>query len=160
MTGKPKSYVDSQLEAFEASLDECNVKLGLGNLAYNAETDRALSFSLDQLNALDPENCLNYAYKLQQYALFLQQKTNRLKSIKNWAKHNLTIIVAKEGKNYGDKYTKYEERIAMVASGDSYAQLLNAIMLKYESQIEDLDMMANRVANMAKTLSDLYMSKR
>lgn len=160
MSGNQKSYLQSQLDKFEEMMNDFDTSIGLGNLTYNPEVDAALSFSFDQLNTMDAESCLLYAYKLEQYALFLQARHNRMRNVKNWAKNNLTLIVAKEGKNYGTQYTKYEEKVALVCAGDSYAAEINSFLSISDCKAEELEMMANRVSNMSRTLNNLYMARK
>lgn len=153
MSGEQKSYSQLQLEKLTEKLDDFNVSLGLGNLFYDPVVETILSFSYDQLNNMDDENKSLYAFKLEQYALFLQQKQNRARNIASWAKHNISIIVAKESKNYGDKYTKYDEKWHMIVSHDSYAKVLYDIMLEADSKNQELEMVATRISNLSKILN-------
>lgn len=160
MSGDKKSYLESQLETFEDLMNDFNTELGLGNLVYDPNTDQALSFNFDQLNSMDAETALMYSTLLEQYSMFIQQKYNRAKNIKNWAKHNLSIVVAKEGKNYGDKYTKYEEKIAMVVSGDSYALDLNNLMMVSQSKQDELEMISDKISNISARLNNIYYARK
>jgi hypothetical protein len=153
MSGEKKSYLEELMNNF-------NTGLGLGNLTYDPNTDAALSFNFDQLNNMDAETALLYSALLEQYSLFIQQKYNRVKNIKNWAKSNLSIVVAKEGRNYGDKYTKYEEKVAMVINGDSYATELNNLMLLSQSKQDELEMVSERISNVSSKLHGIYYARK
>jgi hypothetical protein len=152
MTGKKESVVQSRLDDVQEMLNNFNASIGLGNLVFNPDVDQALSFSMQQLAGMDEEECNSFAFGLDQYSLFIQQKENRCLSIVKWCDHNIRVIVAKEGDQYGDKYTKYEERIYMVCTGNTYAESLQQLKSKSELHYNELKNISNRISNMANKL--------
>lgn len=160
MTGETKSSLDLQLDEFLDKLNDYITQLGLGNVQYSSEVERALSFSATELRGLTSEECGIYASKLQQFAFYLQMQYNRNKNVARWINQNLTKVIASEGSNYGDSFTKYETIKASVVVNNSYASALEKLHDEFYSKQEELDFLANRVSAMAKTLSDLQYTKR
>lgn len=158
--GKEESITLSRLQKFEEELDDFITGVGLGNLTYESEADKAMSLTIDQLKGLSADDCGNLSYKLQQYATFIQQRYNRAKNMERWAKHNMNIVVAKEGNAYGSKYTKYEEKYWMVAAGNTYAKSLNNIILQAGAKMSELDSMSSKIHSMAQALREIQQNKR
>ena len=160
MNGPNESVVDKQLEDTERLLREYSTGLGLGNISYNSESDKALSLKQEDLKNMSAEECGQYTYILAQYAFFLQKEYNRENAKFKWASHNLNIVVGKQYGNYGDKYTKHEIKVAMVVNENEFAKKLNEIILNATLRITELDFVSSRVATMSSILGELQKTKR
>lgn len=157
MSGSEESATELRAKKFEEELDSLIESIGITFIKDDVSI-QALNLTYEQLKKISPQECLILNYKLHQYGLYIQSLHNRADNIKNWANHNLNVVVGKEGHNYGDKYTKFEERKAMVTSGNSYAKALNDILLKASSKATELTMLAAKIEKIAFALYEL--SKR
>lgn len=160
VNGKQESETLLRLNQFEGELDDFNKSIGLVKVNIDPVMEQALNFSIDELNGMDVADIANYAYKLQSYSLYIQRQYNRVKNLYRWANHNLTIITAKEGNQYGNQYTKYEEKKAFVAAGNSYGVQLNKVILDAGARMEELDSLSTRIASVSKALSDIQQCRR
>lgn len=158
--GQPESETLSRLSSFEQELTEYTSALGLGRITIDQATEAALNFSIDQIQGMSPVDLATYSYKLQSYSLYLQKQYNRVKNLFRWANHNISIITAKYGHEYGTNYTKYEERRALVCANNSYGIQLNKIILDAGARMEELDSISIRVGSISKALSDIQQCKR
>ncbi len=157
MSGKEESLTQSRLKEFEQELDAMLANIGI-TFIQNPEVIDALQLTYEQLKNIVSEEALILACQLQQYALYIQSVYNRLDSIKGWAEHNLSVVVGKEGRNYGTDYTKYEEKRAYVINENSYAKALAKILLSSSSKAKELNHMSNKIEKYSYILLEL--SKR
>jgi len=160
MNVEQKSLIDSQIEDFISKMDDYITSLGLGNVIYSSEVEKALSFSADELRGLNGEECGIYCAKLQQFAFFLQTQQNRYRNLTRWTNQAIIKVIAKEGQNYGDSYTKHEIVRASVVLNNSHAAKLEEMYDEFFYKNEELEQLANRVSAMSKTLADLQYTKR
>lgn len=159
MNGDPESLTESRLKKFISEMNDFITGVGLGNVVYNSEIDKAMSMTDAQLRGMSGEDCAIYGYKLQQFSLYIQKEQNRFKNISRWAKHNMDIVVSKEMSNYSD-YASYETKVNIIKNENSYAKALNKIYLTSLSKADELDFIATRVNGMGQTLKDLQYAKR
>lgn len=160
MSGDQKLSTQLLLKDFIDKLDLYVAGLGLGSITYSSEVEKALNFKADELRGLNSEECGVYAYKLQQFALFIQKEKNRSKNISNWIDNNIKILIAKEGKSYGDNFTKYDMIRSSIITFDTYGEALGKLYDEFNSKSEELDQISNKIAAISKTLSDLQYTKR
>lgn len=158
--GQKESETLSRLNEFEIELDNFDKSVGLVTVKLDEEVDKAMNLSSNELKVASLVDLASYTYKLQTYSYYLQKQANRVKNLYRWANHNLSIIVAKEGHNYGSQYTKYDERRNMVAVGNSYAVQLNKIILDSGARLEEIEHLSNKIASVAKTLQDIQQIRR
>lgn len=155
MSGKERSYTQQKLDTYIEELDtQIKSMLPIKN-PLTSEVTTALNLTFEQLKIIPPTECAILSYKLALYSTYLQLMGNRYKSIRRWAENNINMIVAKEGGNYGDKWTKYEERKYCVIAGNEYARALNDIWVKYGGLEEDMSEIANKVRYMAQTIQEM-----
>ena len=150
---------EQKWKELEQKLDNYQNTLSL-NLHKSDEVSNILNLSLQQLQQLTAEDCGIYGYLLVQYSTFLQKEINRHHAKNKWASHNLDAMTGKYGKEYGNQWTKLDERKLMLISDNSYAKALFDL-IKHSSVIcEDLTYIAKKVEIMATQLSELQKTKR
>jgi hypothetical protein len=159
MSGDQESLTQSRLKDFISELNNFITSVGLGNVTYNAEIDKAMSMTESQLRSMCGEDCAVYGYKLQQFALYIQKEQNRHKNVARWAKHYMDIVVSKDMANYSD-YASYETKVNAIKEANSFAKALNKIYITSISHADELDFVATRINGMAQTLKDLQYAKR
>jgi hypothetical protein len=157
--GKEESLIQSRLLEYESKLDVVTRQLYPSEIDIDPGVDRLLKLSYDELLKMHPDDCSIGGYKLKQYSVYIQQKENRYKSIKNWLKSNLDIVIGKYAVNYGNTYTKYEEKKASVIGDNPYAKGLNDLYMEYSGYENELHMISNRINELAKTLSEIRNNK-
>lgn len=157
--GKKLSLVESQIESFETQLNEMQARLFPISLSVDESIINAVHLSYEQLSKIHPDECNILAFKLKQYAIYLQQKENRFRTLKNWTLNKLNVIVGQEASNYGNTYTKFEEKRLNVIAGNTFATLLNKKYLEYSSYENELSFLSSKITELAKALSDIRYNK-
>ena len=161
MSGEQKSHsVKEQLAKFEQILEEYTSRQGLGVLSYNQEVEKALNLTSLELAAMSAESCGEQSFVLFQYALYIQKEHNRQTMRVNWAKNNLKIIVAKECKQYGDRYTGFNEKEGLIIANNERAYSLNNIVLHAQARADELFFLSRKVQFMGDSLIELQKTKR
>lgn len=152
--------INQKLAEFENALDENNKKYLLDKVTINEEVEDILNLKLSVIKVLPKDECYANAFILAEFALFLQKEYNRESAKFKWLEQNLNNVIAKEGSNYGDKFTKHEVRKSLIMANDEYAKVLGDNILKASTQLESLNFLATRVNTMAEILTDFARSKR
>lgn len=140
-------------------LDEYEKSIQL-KLKINNDIEEVLNLSRAELQSASAEECGENSYLLAQYAAYIQKEYNRHSAKYKWATQVSEIYIAKRAKEYGDKYTKFEEKCARVLENDSYAQSLINLKIKAETRMEDLSFLATRINTMGSMLEELQKTKR
>lgn len=157
--GELESLVDSKLKKYEEQLDDIVNKVGISYVKDEVSIE-ALKLTYKQLTAMDQQECCIIAYKLSQYGLYIQSIHNRLSSIAGWADESLSRMVGKYAKNYGDSYTKYEEKRAAIINENSAAKALADLSIKANGKMQELYGVSQKIASISNILIELSKSKR
>lgn len=152
--------IKNQLIELEKTLDDYDHKFLLHKIHINSEIEKILELREEQLKILPKELCFTYGFLLCEFGLAIQKEQNRNLSKKKWAEHNLNIVIGREGNNYGDKYTKYEIRRAMIIVDNEYAKLLNNVIIQSDLYIEELNFLSTRISMLGEILNNYGRSKR
>ena len=104
------------------------------------------------LESLSPEDCGQIAYRLGQYAFYIQRTINRETARYNWADETIKEVIADELNNY--KGYGYVEKSIQAIKHNDKAEALNAIK-KYAKQRTDRLLY---IATSIKNLSDILLS--
>ncbi len=149
-----------RLKKFEDVLQEYTTKLGVGNIPYYPkEVEDCMALTYDEILRLTEDDCGAKSLILNRFAAYIEKEFNRQNVRIKWAEKNLADIVAKEGNKYGDKFTKYELKIAMIANENNQAKTLRDIVLYAEARMLELSGIAKHITLIAKSLNDIRQSK-
>jgi hypothetical protein len=160
MSGEIESKVDDKVAELDTLLSDYSKGLGLAAIQKDKDIETILEMSHEDLKAMDSEDAGIWSFRLARYAGFLQKEINRHSAKNKWAEHNIKVIIAKNQGNYGDKYTKYEVKRDMIIAENSYAQVLNKLLLQSMLRIEELNFVSTRIHTMSNILLDISKSKR
>lgn len=156
----PTETTKEQLKKFEEVLQEYTNKIGIGNIPYYPqEVQDCMALTYDQILRLTEEECGAKAMILGRFAAYIQKEYNRQHVRIKWAKTKLDYLLAKEGHKYGDKYTKYELKIAMLANENNHAKTLSDIILYAEARSLELTDISKNIALISKTVSDMRQTR-
>jgi hypothetical protein len=147
-----------EMQNWDTILDEYENSLGLGKyIAQNSyltesELQQYLSMNREALEKLSPEDCGNIAYRLGQYAFFIQRTINREIARYNWADETIKETIADEINNY--KGYGYVEKAGQAIKHNDKATSLNNIKKYAKQRTDRLSYLANSIKN----LSDIILS--
>lgn len=153
MSNKPAK---EQLIDWDNLLDEYENKLGLPKyeeMAFDdSELQEYLSMPRNVLEKYTPIMCAEVAYRLGQFAFYIQRSINRENARINWAESSIKEIIANEINNY--KGYGYLEKSLQAITNNSKAYSLNRIKTYAQQRSDRLSYLANSIKN----LSDILMS--
>ncbi len=157
----PTDTTKERLKKFEEILQEYTDKIGIGTVAYTpVEVEQCLALNYEEIRHLSEEECAAKAFVLSRFAMYIQKEHNRQAVRVKWADKNIMSIVAKEGSKYGDKFTKHELKVAMIANDNSHAKVLSDIILYAEARMLELTELSKHITLISRTLSDMRQTKR
>lgn len=150
-----------QLEEWDRILDEYEISVGMGKYQNDIfpedEINVYFSMNRDHIEKLCPEDCLQIALRLSQFALHIQRTTNRELARYNWAEETIKSVIADEINNYKG-YGFVEKSLQAIKHNDK-AESLNKIK-KYAKQRSDrLSYLSGNIKNLADVFTMVYKSK-
>jgi len=149
-----------KIDELESTLDAYDKKFLLHKVVVNLEVEKILELRQEHINSLSRDLLFTYSFILIEFGIAIQREHNRQSAKKKWAEHNLNIVIGKEGMQFGDKYTKYEVRRAMVIDGNEYAKALNDVIIQADCNIEEFNFLSSRINTLGETLREYAKSKR
>lgn len=120
--------------------------------------EEILNFSYDELKQMPGQDLIANSFILSGYSDYINQSSNRLKAIIEYATNSINYIVAPVIDNYGDNFVKYEKKYNMAIRENPLAEKLNDLKNQASLRFQSLE---NKALNM-KRISDimLELSKR
>lgn len=146
-----------EVQYWDNILDEYEKSLGLGKYSDSQgfaedELNNYFSMNRDAIEKLTPEDCAQIAYRLAQYAFYIQRTINRELARYNWAEESVKEAISDEINNY--KGYGYIEKSLQAIKHNDKASGLNNIKKYAKQRVDRLSYLANNIKN----LSDVIMS--
>lgn len=151
MSGSKELTVEERWAEIEVLLEDYKKKLCI-KVQMNPQVEEILNLREIQLKTLDNQTANSYAYLLMQHSLFIQNEYNSHSSKNLWARHNLDIVIGVLASNYGGKFTKWEEKKALIIKDNTHAKVLNDFIKETESRMETLNFLSRKIEIMASIL--------
>jgi len=145
---------DERMEAATKILNDYEAHAGLPtpvSPGSEEELQEYFSMSRDEIERLSAEGCASIAYRLAQYALYIQRLNNRECARLNWAKAVLSESIAKDYSNYS-KYTKYEVRVALMAEENTYVDRIQKIINAAQLRLDRLSFLSNNIKYLSEVM--------
>ena len=114
-----------------------------------------LSLTADTLRILTAEECLMYAYELHTYGEYLESVKAKENIVLEWADSSIWYIISKTINQYGDKYTKWQEKYYSAVRENPLANDILKIKNHAEARVGVLKGKADRIQKMAEILNNL-----
>ena len=145
-----------ELQNWDVLLDEYEKNIGIStyisDVLPEAELQEYLVMSRDVIAKFQPEDCMQIAYRLGQFAFHIQRTINREIARYNWADETIKEVIADDINNY--KGYGYIEKSMQAIKHNEKANSLNKIK-KYAKQRSDR---LSYIANSIKNLSDIILT--
>jgi hypothetical protein len=145
-----------ELQNWDVLLDEYEKNIGIStyisDVLPEAELQEYLVMSRDVIEKFQPEDCMQIAYRLGQFAFHIQRTINREIARYNWADETIKEVIADDINNY--KGYGYIEKSMQAIKHNEKANSLNKIK-KYAKQRSDR---LSYIANSIKNLSDIILT--
>lgn len=162
MSGEKESKTaKDELAKWDAILDEYEGSLSLPNIktpGTKEELEGYLSMDRSALEKLSDKDAAYIAFRLCQYAAFIQKAQNRETARVNWAKATLKDTIATAVNSF--KGYSYEERAAQAIRDNSRATSLNNIAIYAQQRSDRLSFISRSLTNLAEFLKQIvYVNK-
>ena len=147
-----------QMELVEQALNEYEDSCGLPAVKSPCEKDELEKYLLmtrDQIEKLSSEDCGQIAYRLGQFAFYLQRLHNREHARLAWGNNKLNNTIATEINSF-DKFMKHEVKVALIKQTNEFAKSVGKIISYTEQRIQRL----NFIASSLKNLSDIMIANK
>ena len=101
---------ETKLNEFIEAIEVWKSSKQLPPIRENDNINRLLELKSADIRKLTSEDRASGAYELYIYAEYLQQIKTKEKIILDWAESSIWYIIADRMSQYGDKYTKWQEK--------------------------------------------------
>ena len=149
MSGEIKlnEFIDA-VEAWKSSKSIAPIK-------QNEEIKIILNLKTQDIKSLSPENKASYAYELYAYAEYVESQKVKESIVLDWAESSIWYIISQTINQYGDKYTKWQEKYYSAVRENPLASEILKIKNHAEARVKTLDGKADRIQSMAQILNNL-----
>lgn len=158
MSADAKGTVEERWSEIREKIDNYYDSISL-KIKPSPNIEKILNYSEEDIKLLTSEECCERAYILKQYALYLQKQLNFYSSQVAFASNKLSYLIGKHGKDYGDKYTKFEQLKLTIIANNTFAKALYDMELDASIRLKTLYDTANIVRDMAKSLESMQYLK-
>lgn len=163
MSGKEElksQYVDDKIKDFESQIEALEKYYGLSNIYVNPEIETMISFTWNDLDTMTPEECSKTIHSMYQYAISVQVKLNKYKSLRNFCLNALNLVISSEFEQYKQAFTPADVTRYLIMKHNSYAFELNKYVQKYEMNIQVFENMIHLIENLSNTFKHMSYIKK
>ena len=149
---------ETRLNEFVEAVETWKSSKQLPPITENENINKLVDLKSLDIKQLTAEEKASGAYELYEYAEYLEQARTKEKIILDWAESSIWYIIADRMSQYGDKYTKWQEKYYSAIKENPLASEIFKIKNHAEARVKTLDGTADRIQRMAEILNNL--SKR
>lgn len=141
----------SAMETVQTALDSYERSLGLlhTNNVDEAEINGYFTMARNDIDQLSPLNCNEIAVRLHQFAFHIQRQYNVEQSRLSWSDSEIVKYASDKVDQVGTQYTKYDNRLRLLAQQDEYLSKLLAIKNYAQQRLDRLTYLSSSVKNLA-----------
>ena len=146
---------EQKLEEFLQTIDGWIACKGLPKIDQKEDIEAILNMRSQEISQLSAKECLAYAYELYAYADYLESVKSKEKIALDWADSSIWYIISKSLDDYGNGYTKWEQKYYSAIKENPLASDILRIKKHAEARLSVIDGKSSKVLRMADTLSNL-----
>lgn len=147
-----------QLDDIEKILEEYENAL-IGPTHTNAEYEKYMQLSKQELDTLSEEECMHGSYSISQQIIYIQRQVNKHSARIKWCAAVTNSIAAKHWDDY-DKYLKAEIRIQLICKQNDFLQKVDKIRNLAEQRLERFNNITMGMKYMSDILLEMGKTKR
>lgn len=151
---------EEKLNEFLQRADEWLSLQNLPAINVNPNIEQTLNLSQVELQSLSAEDCLAMGYELYAYSEFLQHCLSKEKIILDWADGSIWYIISDKLNQYGDKFTKWQEKYYSAIKENPLASQILKIKNNATCRVTLLDGKSEKIIKMANMLETLSKRRR
>ena len=150
---------ETRLNEFVEAVETWKSSKQLPPITENENINKLVDLKSLDIKQLTAEEKASGAYELYVYAEYLEQARTKEKIILDWAESSIWYIIADRMSQYGDKYTKWQEKYYSAIKENPLASEIFKIKNHAEARVKTLDGTADRIQRMAEILNNLSKSR-
>lgn len=140
---------------FIKSIDEWTKALGIIEVKPNKHVEDAVDLSRNDLLNLTNEECHALAYELICYSEYLDSVLAKQKAAYDWADDSIWYIIADKIDQYGDKYTKWQEKYYRAVKENPLTAQIVKIKNNAQSRMTILASKSSNMKRLSESLTNL-----
>tara|TARA_R100000664_G_scaffold33799_1_gene52077 strand:+ start:1320 stop:1781 length:462 start_codon:yes stop_codon:yes gene_type:complete len=114
-----------------------------------------LNLRSEDMKRLSSQDCICYAYELYAYAEYVEGEKVKENIILDWAESSIWYIISTALPQYGDKYTKWQEKYYAAVKENPLASDIFKIKNHAEARVNILKNRCKTIHSMAELLNNL-----
>ena len=146
---------EEKLNEFVEAVEAWKSSKSIAPIEENTEIKIILNLKTQDIKSLSGEDRAAYAYELYAYAEYIESQKVKESIILDWAESSIWYIISQSINQYGDKYTKWQEKYYSAVRENPLASEILKIKNHAEARVKTLEGTANRVQSMAQILNNL-----
>ena len=146
---------EEKLNEFIEAVEAWKSSKSIAPIEENTEIKIILNLKTQGIKSLSGEDRAAYAYELYAYAEYIESQKVKESIILDWAESSIWYIISQSINQYGDKYTKWQEKYYSAVRENPLASEILKIKNHAEARVKTLEGTANRVQSMAQILNNL-----
>jgi len=119
-----------------------------------------LEASYDERLEWGVEESAQYAFELHKFEMFLKREVNKSNSKIAYAEKSLHKLRGLHAHKWGDKYTKWDEKVCRFEAQDTACQALQQVVLDTQAYINEIKGMAFVLTDLCKSLNNIVFIKK
>ena len=149
---------EEKFNLFVDNIDKWIASNAVVNISPNEDVIEALNMTRQEISNLTHAECLEISYELYAYSEYLNGLLSKQKIALQWADDSIWYIISDKLEQYGDKYTKWQEKYFRAIKENPLANEIVKIKNNASARVE---MLQNKVESVKKLSDILYsLSKR
>lgn len=157
MTGQEK--LDHFKETIQSWMESRNFK-SIKSPREDSNISTILNMTSETMRSLTSSECFMKAYELYAYSEYVGHEINKEKNVLEWADASIWYIISDIVSQYGDKYTKWQEKYYAAVKENPLASEILAVKVAAEARVRTLEGTCARLGKMAEILNSLGRRKQ
>lgn len=157
MTGQEK--LDHFKETIQSWMESRNFK-SIKSPREDSNISAILNMTSEEMRSLASTECFMKAYELYAYSEYVGHEINKEKNVLEWADASIWYIISDIVNQYGDKYTKWQEKYYAAVKENPLASEILAVKVAAEARVRTLEGTCARLGKMAEILNSLGRRKQ
>jgi hypothetical protein len=149
---------EERFDHFISTIENWIKSVGIIEVKKDDEVENILNLGIDQIKSLDYNECCTYSYKLSVYAEYIDSLLSKQKIAMDWADDGIWYIISDKINNYGDKYTKWQEKYFRSIKENPLASQILKVKNSASARIKALEDKSQNIKKLSDIL--LTLSKR
>lgn len=150
---------EKKLNEFLSSIDEWVNCHGIAKIENNENIEHILNLKFDQIKALTEEECLAYSYELYAHSEYIERVKEKERSVLEWAESSIWYIICSTVNQYGDKYTKWQEKYFLAVKENPLASEILKIKNYAQARLGSISTYSDNLKKMADLLNNIARRK-